>query len=259
MDIPRGEEVARNKKIRRIITGVLIVVVVVVTTVALSRLKPAAPTVDRATVLIDTVKRGELLREVHGLGTLVPEDIRWIPATTQGRVERRLLLPGMHVKADTVILELSNPELEQNLKDAELQLKAADADFTNLRKQLDTELLNQQAQAATIQALYHQAKLQAETDEQLLKEGLVSALNFKKSKLSAEEMATRNDIEQKRVAITAESAKARLAAQQAQVDQRRALYDLRKSQEDALKVRAGFDGVLQVVPVEVGQQVAPGT
>lgn len=259
MDIPRGEEVARNRRIRRIITGVLIVIVVVATTVALSRLKPAAPTVDRATVLIDTVKRGELIRQVRGLGTLVPEDIRWIPATTQGRVERRLLQPGTQVKADSVILELSNPELEQNLKDAELQLKAAEADYTNLQKQLDTELLNQQAQAATVQAAYNQAKLQAETDAELLKEGLVSELNFKKSKLSAEEWAKRNEIEQKRVVVQAESAKARLTAQQAQVDQRRALYELRKNQVGALKVRAGFDGVLQLVPVEVGQQVAPGT
>jgi HlyD family secretion protein len=259
MDIPRGEEVARRRRIRQIITGVLIVIVVVATTVALSRLKPAAPTVDRATVLIDTVRRGELIRQVRGLGTLVPEDIRWIPATTQGRVERRLLQPGTHVKADSVILELTNPELEQNLKDAELQLKAAQADYTNLQKQLDTELLNQQAQAATVQAAYNQAKLQAETDAELLKEGLVSELNYKKSKLTAEETAKRNEIEQKRVVVQAESAKARLTAQQAQVDQRRALYELRKNQVDALKVRAGFDGVLQLVPVEVGQQVAPGT
>jgi len=259
MDIPRGEEVARNRRIRRIITGVIIVVGVVATTFALSRLKPAAPTVDRAVVMIDTVKRGELLRQHRGLGTLVPEDIRWIPATTQGRVERRLVQPGTHVKADTVLLELSNPELEQNLQDAELQLKAAEADQANLRKQLETELLNQRAQAATVQANYHEAKLQAETDAQLSKEGLTSELNYKKSKLRAEELATRNEIELQRVAVTADAARARLAAQQAQVDQRHALYELRKKQVEALKVRPGMDGVLQVLPVEVGEQVAPGT
>jgi HlyD family secretion protein len=259
MDIPRGEEVARSKRIRRIVTGVIVVVVVAGTTYALSRLKPAAPTVDRGMIMIDTVKRGELLRQHRGLGTLVPEDTRWIPATTQGRVERRLVLPGTRVTAATIILELSNPELEQTMRDAELQLKAADADFTNLRKQLETELLNLQSQAASVQALYHQAKLQAETDEQLLKDGLVSELNYKRSKLTAEEMEKRNKIEQQRVAVQAESAKARLTAQQAQVDQRRAQYELRKSQVDALKVRAGLDGVLQVLPVEVGQQVAPGT
>ncbi len=257
MDIPR-ESMARQKMIRRIVSGAVLVVVIVLITVALSRLQPAAPSVDKSTLLIEPVKRGLMLRQVRGPGTLVPEEIRWIPAATQGRVERRLVLPGTSVKADTVILELSNPDVEQAYVDAELQLKAAEADTKNLRAQLDTDLLNQRAVAATVLSDFRQAKLQAEVDSQLAKEGLQSDLLLKKSVLRAEELKTRNEIEEQRLAIHEESVKARLAAQQAQVDQRRALYDLRKKQLDSLKVRSGVDGTLQLLPVDVGQQVTIG-
>jgi len=161
MDIPRQ---APNRRLRRVLYALIGVGVIALITVGVSRLKPAAPSVDRATVWIDTVKRGPMLRQVRGLGTLVPEEIRWIPATTEGRVERRLVQPGAVVKADTVLLELSNPELEQAALEAEMQLKAAEAEYTNLRVQLESQLLTQRAQAATVQADYHQAKLRATGD-----------------------------------------------------------------------------------------------
>jgi HlyD family secretion protein len=259
VDIQRGEEVKKAKQRKRIIMVALLVVGVATVTFALSRLKPAAPTVDRATVWLDTVKRGEMLRQVRGLGTLVPEEIRWIPATTQGRVERIILRPGALVKADSVILELSNPELEQEAVDAELQMKVAQAGYENLKVQLESQLLTLRSDVARAQADFTQNKLQAEADEALYKDGLVSKHVRDLSSNRAAESTTRFDLEKKRLENFAESMKAQLAAQQAQVEQRRAFYDLRRTQLDKLRVRAGFGGVLQALPVEVGQQVAPGT
>jgi HlyD family secretion protein len=258
MDIARPD-MARKRRIKRITYGVIAAVVVLGVTVALSRLEPAPPSVDRSVVLLDTVQRGELLRQVRGLGTLVPEDIRWVAAVTQGRVERIVLRPGASVTPDAVILELSNPELERQVVDAEWQLKAAEASYQNLRVQLESQLLNQRAAAATVQADYHQAKLQAEVDEQLARDGLTSELNLRRSKLRAEELETRWDLEQQRLAIAAEAVEAQLAVQSAAVAQQRALYAQRRRERDMLRVRAGIHGVLQQVPVEVGQQVAPGT
>jgi HlyD family secretion protein len=228
-------------------------------TYGLSRLKPAAPSVDKATVWIDTVKRGPMLLEVRGLGTLVPEEILWIPATTDGRVVRRLVLPGVHLKADSVILELKNPELEQAALDAEWQLKAAQAEYNSLKAQLDSQLLDQRATAATIQAEYRQAVLNAEKDAALAQAGLGAELNSKLSRAKADELTTRNQIEQDRLSVSAASAKAQLEAQKAKVEQLRALYELKRAQLDRLQVRAGAEGVLQELLVEVGQQVAVGT
>lgn len=258
MDIPRPSA-ARRRRLRRVLYGLIGLGAIVLITVGVSRLKPAAPTVERATVWIDTVRRGPMLRQVRGLGTLVPEKIRWIPAITEGRVERRLVQPGAVVKVETVLLELSNPELEQAALEAEMQLKAAEAEYTNLRVQLESQLLTQQAQAAAVQAEYRQAKLQAEANEELAKDRLISELMLKLSKVRAEELAARFEIEQKRSSILSESVKAQLAAQQARVEQLRALFELRRSQVEALRVRAGIGGVLQQVLVEVGQQVTPGT
>ncbi len=257
MDIPRPSA-ARAKRIRHSLYAIGVVILIPLVTIGLSRLKPAAPSVERATLLIDTVKRGEMLRQVRGLGTLVPEDIRWIPAMTEGRVERRLLRPGAVVSADSVILELSNPDLERQVVDAEWQLKAAEAEYTNLQVQLESDLLNQRAAAATVQADHRQAALQADVDEQLVKDGLTSQLNLKRSKVRAEELATRVELDQKRLEIASEAVKAQLAVQEARVEQLRALYELRRKQFDSLHVRAGVAGVLQLVPVEEGQQVAPG-
>ncbi|HEX5733147.1 MAG TPA: HlyD family efflux transporter periplasmic adaptor subunit [Blastocatellia bacterium] len=258
MDIPR-KSAGRKRQVKRIIYSLAAIIAIGAITVGVSRLKPAAPTVERSTVWIDTVKRGPMLRQVRGLGSLVPEEIRWIPATTQGRVERILVKPGAEVRADTVLIELTNPEAEQAAIEATSQLKAAEAEYISLRVQLERRFLDQKATAATVQADFSQAKLQAEVNEELAKQGLISQLNLKVSKVRAEEMATRNSIEEKRLSITSEEVKAQLAVQQERVSQMRALAQLRHSQVADLLVRASIDGVLQQMPVEVGQSVTPGT
>jgi HlyD family secretion protein len=258
VDIPR-QGVARRKRIRRSIYAVVALTSIVLITIGVSRLKPAAPSVDRATVWVDTVKRGEMLRQVRGSGTLVPEEIRWIPAYTQGRVERILLRPGAAVSAETVILELSNPELEQAVLEAELNLRSAEAQYENRRAELESALLNQEAGAAQVEAAYRQAALQLEADDELYKDGLVSELQLKRSRSSADELRTRLDIEGRRLEIARRGLTSQLAPQQAQVDSLRTTYQLRRRQREDLRVRAGAQGVLQVVPVEVGQQVGPGT
>ena len=257
MDIPRPS-VARQKRIRRTIFAVVGLIVLVLVTVALAQLKPAAPTVEFGSVWPDSVKRGSMLRQVRGPGTLVPEDIRWIPAVTEGRVERRLALPGTVVEPSTGILELSDPRVQQEALDAEYQLRGAEADLTSMKVRLQNELLQQQSAAADIQAQYHRARITAEANEQLSKEGLQSNVTTQISRVEADELANRNRIEQERLKIRGDSAAAQLAAEEARVAQRRALYGLRRSQLEALKVRAGIAGVLQIVPVEVGQRVSVG-
>jgi HlyD family secretion protein len=258
MDIARPSNL-RRIRLRRIAYGAIALVAVLLITLGLSRLKPAAPGVERATLWIDTVKRGPLVREVRGSGTLVPEDIRWIPATTQGRVERILLQPGTAVTADSVILELVNPQLDQELQDAELKVEAAQATLQNLRVQAQNDYLQQKAAAAGIAAEHNKAQMQAEMNEALAGRQLVSALSLRQSKMDAEQLAIRDDIAHQQLASYEESIRARVAVQQSQVDQARAVSRLKQRQRDDLKVRAGLDGILQRVPVEVGQQVAPGT
>jgi len=228
-------------------------------TLGLSRLRPAAPTVDRSTVWTDEVKRGPMLREVRGLGTLVPEDIRWIPAQTDSRVDRWVLRPGAIVKPNSVIMELSDPTLQRDALDAEFQLKGAEADYANLQVQVNSELMNQKANEAAVRSDYEQAHLQHDVDEKLFKEGIGSDHIRNLSKVREEQLGIRVQLEGERTKVAADSAKARLAAQQAKINQQKALYQLKKSQLDALHVRAGIDGVLQLVPVEVGQRVTPGT
>ena len=259
VDIQRPASVARNKKIRRIVFAAVAIVVIGLITVALSRLKPAAPTVERATVWVDSVKRGPMVRQVRGLGTLVPEEIRWIPAVTDGRVERILIYPGTPVGPESVMLELSNPTQAQALLEAEQQLKGAEAQLLNLRSQMQNEVLAQEAAAATAAADYRSAKLQAEADAQLASEGLVSSLTTKLSQVKAENLEGRDKTEQKRLLQMKESVQARLAGQQAEVDRLLALLSLRRSQMSSLKVRPGMAGMLQQVEVQVGQQVTPGT
>lgn len=256
MDIPRPS-IARSKRIKRIVYSAIGLVVVVSVTFGLSRLKPAAPEVDAGTVWRDVVKRGPMMIQERGLGTLVPEDLLWIPAVTEGRVVKRLL-PGITVKSDTVLVVMRNPQLEQATLDAQWQLKQAEADFNSLRAKLDSQLLDQKATAATVQSDYRQAQLTADKDTQLVKLGLGADLNRKLSEAKADELKTRNKIEDERVAVLTESVNAQLAAQQAKVEQLRALYNLKKTQLDELTVRAGAEGVLQEVPVEPGQQVAAG-
>lgn len=258
MDIAR-KNVVRNRKIRNFIYGVMIIAGVISVSFGLSRLKPASPTVDRASIWVDKVKQGSMLRQVRGLGTLVPEDILFIPATTQGRVDKILVRPGAAVTKETLIIVLTNPELEQAVQDVDLQLKGSKADYANLRVKLESQKLDQRAVAASVQADYNQAKLQAAANEELYKKGLLSELQYKLAKNKADELSTRCDIEEKRIAISSESTEAQLAAQQAKIDQLQALYQLKRNQLDSLNVRAGSDGVLQQLSVEVGQQVTPGT
>jgi HlyD family secretion protein len=258
VDIARPSQ-ARKKKIRRILIASGTLAAVLLITAGLSRLRPAAPSVDSATLVIDTVKRGPMLRQVRGLGTLVPEEVRWIPAISEGRVERLVVLAGTPVKADTVILELSNPELELQALDAESQLRAAEAALIELKVRLESQHLDQEAAAARVKADFHQAKLRADADGELSKNGLIAEINLKVSQVTAEELGNRNRIEQKRLEISDEAIRAQMAVQEAQVEQRRALARLRRRQFLDLKVRAGLDGVLQQLPVEVGQRVTPGT
>ncbi|MGE0887194.1 MAG: HlyD family secretion protein [Blastocatellales bacterium] len=258
MDKPRDKSVARNRKIRRAVYFVLALGAVGAVSVALARLKPAAPTVERSTVIIDTVKQGQMLRNVRGLGTLVPEEIVWIPAVTSGRVEKRLVQPGTTVTPDTIIFELSNQELQQQLQDAELQFKSAEAEYNNRKVELETQLLNQKASAATVESDYQVAKMEADSYEQLVKDGLYSDLQYKQKLTKANELKTRNELEKKRIAMTTEAMKTQLAVSQSTLDQRRALVELRRKQVADLRVRAGMFGVLQQLAVEVGQQVTPG-
>ncbi|MGE3276328.1 MAG: efflux RND transporter periplasmic adaptor subunit [Vicinamibacterales bacterium] len=261
MDIQRPASVARKKKLRRISLAVAAVLVIGLVSVVLARLQPAAPSVDRATVWVEPVKRGSMLRQVRGLGTLVPVDEarRWVPASTQGRVERIILRPGAQVEPDTVILELSDPQAQQALDDAEQQLRAAEADYASLEARLETERLNQRSVAASVEADFEQAKLEREVNTDLAKDGLVSNLVLKQSVVRSESLATRLKLEQQRLEVAEENVKQQLLAQQARIDQLRSLFDLRRSQVRNLQVRAGMSGVLEQVPVEVGQQVAPGT
>ena len=258
MDIPRPSN-ARAKLIRRIVLGAAAVLLIGGVTYGLSRLRPAAPTVDRATVWSDEVKRGPMLRELRGIGTLIPEDIQWIPAQTEAQVDRIVLRPGAIVKSDSIILELSNLTLKRDALDAEYQLKAAEADYANLKVQVNSELLNQKAAEAGVRSEYEQAKIQHAVDEKLTADGIGSTVTAELSKVKEEQLAVRVQLEADRTKNTADAAQARLQAQMSHVDQQRALYELRHAELEALHVRAGLNGVLQLVPVEVGQHVLPGT
>ena len=258
MDIARPDA-KKKKKIRRIIYIAAAVVLIPLVTYALSKLKPAAPTVDSATVWTDTVKRGPMLREVRGLGTLVPETIRLIPAATDGQVVQRNLLPGTPLKADTVILEMNNPELQQTALDAEYQMKGAEANLEQTKALLQNQLMDKRTQAASVSSAYHTAVLDKDTNEQLAANGLVSDLIYKKSQVVAEELAKQDELAQKEVETFSNSIASQVAVQQASLDQKRAMYNLKKSQLDQLKIRPGIDGVLQELDVEVGQKVLQGT
>jgi HlyD family secretion protein len=257
MDIQRPSN-ARAKKIRRIVYGTIALILVGGVTYGLSKLKPAAPSVDAGTVWSDTVKRGPMLREVRGLGTLVPEDIRWVAAQTDAHVDKWVLRPPAIVKPDSIIMELSDPAVQRDAVDAEYQLKGAEADLANLRVQVNSDLMSQKATEASVRSDYEQARIQHDTDEKLVKEGLTSQLIEQKSRVTVEQLKIRVELEGERTKIATDSANAKLAAQQAKVEQMKALYGLKRSQMEALHVRAGIDGVLQLLPVDVGQHVTPG-
>jgi len=258
LDIARPED-KRKKRVRRYIYVGTTLVVVVVITAALSRLKPAAPSVDRSTIWTDTVKRGPMLREVRGLGTLVPETVWVIPAATDGRVEKRYLLPGTPAKARTIILDLSNPQLEQEALDAQYQLRGAQAAYEQTKAQLENQLMDKRTQAAAVSSQFRTAEMARDSYERLGKLGLKADLDVKTSEVQAEELAKQNDLAQQEVQTFENSITPQLAVQQANIDQKRALYELKKSQVEQLHVRAGVDGILQELDVDVGQRVAQGT
>ena len=258
MDIVRTGIVEKKKK-QRIIAGSIGFVALAGITLGIAQLKPAAPVVERSTVWVDVVKRGPMLRQVRGTGTLVPEIVRWIPAATEARVEKVLVQPGEAVNPDTVLLELSDPEQVQRTLNAELQLRAAESEYVNLEAELESERLRQEAEAARLKAEYEAARLRANADEALAKEQLLPEITRKISQQSADELRNRYELEQRRIIAGANASRARLAARRSQVQQLRSMYELQRTQLASLQVRAGIKGVLQQIGVEVGQRVPAGT
>jgi HlyD family secretion protein len=258
VDIARSPEVKRKKKIRRAIYGALTVLAIAAITIGVSRMRPAAPSVDRATVWVDTVKRGPFIRQVRGSGTLIPENIRWIPATTSGRVERIVLRPGAMVTPKTVILEMSNPDLQQSVMEAQLAYGSAQAAFENKKAELQSALLNQEAAVTTLESQYNQAVLTLEANEELYKDKLISEITLKQSRSLEKDLKNQLTVGRQRLEIAKAGLKSQLAPQESDVNQRKAALDLRARQLEDLKVKAGMQGVLQLVPVEVGAQVQAG-
>lgn len=258
MDIARPDIAAARKR-KRLIWSAAGVILFALAAFGISRLEPAAPSVDAGTVWIETVKRGPMVREVRGTGTLVPESIRWIPAVTEGRVDAILVHPGTLVSADTVILDLNDPQQVQASLDAELRSRAADAELRSLEARLESQNLEQQSLLGRTRSEYEQARLRANADEELARQGLVADINRQISRKAADELEKRVEFEQQRLAALQSSIAAQIASQGAAVEQVRAIETLQKSRTDSLRVRAGIDGVLQQIAVEVGQRVTPGT
>ena len=259
MDIKRPRKSKLKKRLRMTLVIAAVLAALGGLAFGLSRLKPAAPTLDRSTAVIDTVKRGQMRREVRGIGTLVPQLVRFVPAPSEGRVEKIPVQPGVVVGDDTVIVELSNPKVEQEAMDAGFQVKAAEADKESLRTRLESDSMTQQSIIAGINSEYSQAKLQLDTDEVLGKQGLVPDLLLKISRMHVLALGNRLKVEEQRLAVNAKSVKAQINAQESRISQLRALATLKRSQASSLQVRAGTSGVLQEVSVQVGQQLTPGT
>jgi HlyD family secretion protein len=261
MDIVRDESVKKKKRQKQTLMIVVAVVVVLGATLGVSRLKPALQSVDINTVWPDTVKRGSMLRQVRGLGSLVPipEDVRLIPAETDVHVERILILPGTPVKPDSLIMELSNPQVEQEALSADLDLRSAEAEYHNTKAKIDSDLMSLRSGAATVEADYANAKRDADANRELRKIGVLSESALQASLAKEKELATRMKIEEERIAESTKAITTQLAVQQATIDQKKALAALKHRQKDSLRVRAAISGVLQEVPVQVGQRLAQGT
>ena len=256
MDIPR-KDLVRKRRIRRIIYSVVAVVAMGAITFGLSRLEPASPTVD-GSPFIDTVKRGDMVLDVRGLGTLVPENILLVPARDQGRVEQRYLLPGEQVEPDTILFRLSNPQLEQDVFDTEVEIRAAEADYANLEVQLETETLSQRVNASSVESSYEQAQTEFMAQKQMAEKGLTDQVTLTKARVMAEQLKTSVQLEKERAAIREKAVQAQLAASRARIEQQKRLLELRKEKLGRLIVRAGTTGVLQQLEVEVGEVVSPG-
>ena len=257
MDKPRIGY-ARKKRIRQITIGVGALIGITVLAWALTKLEPSAPSVDSAVVFADTVKRGEMLRQVRGIGTLVPKSIVLIAAGDAGRVERRQIQPGQPVQPGTILVELSSPQMQLEYLDAEAQLRGAQAELANLHAQHEDARLTQESVTADIEGQFLQAKAQYEAELQLSKAGLIDQVTLAKSPVSVEQMEKRFHLERAREEARKPSVEAQLAAQNARIEQLNALVTFRREKLDMLRVRSGMRGVLQAMEVEVGQLVAPG-
>jgi len=272
MDIQRGRNVRRHRILKRAVVAVLALGALCATGFAVMRLQPAVPTVERASIYPGSVKRGPMLREVRGPGKLVAEEVLWVPAAADGRVVKINVYPGSMVQPDTILMELDNPELRQQTLDAEFALRAAEASYTDLSVQLKTQLFDRKSAAAQVSSDYKDAAIRADRDLKLEKEGLISKLDAAISDNKADQLKIRDDLEDQRLRIIDESARAQLAVQQVRIEQARTLYELKRGQLDQLKVRAGAGGVIAqlgasvpsgaavaVTYLEVGQKVTAGT
>ncbi len=258
MDKPRFG-VARAKKIRRILLLVIFVMVASAGTYGLSKLKPARPSVERAVLWLDKVKRGPLLFDIHGTGSLVAQEFRWIPATRDGLIEKVNVRIGDTIGPNTIVAELSNPDLVQSLTEAELQIKVAEAELLSTRAEHQNAAISQQIQLANLEHTAERLQLDADTEDELAENGLTSQLTVRRAHLAAKNAAEQVQQEKQRLGVTARANAAAIAAREARLDQLRAAYDLKKRQVWELNIRAGVSGVLQQVSIEVGQRVSAGT
>ncbi|MGY8654023.1 MAG: HlyD family secretion protein [Verrucomicrobiia bacterium] len=262
MDVARPD-IARKKKRRRAVYIVLLVALAAVVTVGLAKLEPAAPGVDEDAVWMDTVKRGEMVRQVRGNGTLVPEKIQFVLGDVAGRIEDILVEPGIAVTTNTVLMILSNPDLVQAVFDAELAVKSSEAQKTQLEVNLETTKLNRQATLAKAKADYEIAEFEAKANEDLYKDGLVSELEAKRLRNRADDLKNRYDIELKGEAMSERTAEAQLAVRDADIVKMKAALAIKKDDVVKLKILAGYEGVLQQIgdsqELEIGQRVGTGT
>jgi HlyD family secretion protein len=258
MDIVRADLKVKKRR-KQWLIGAAIGLLVLGATLGVARLKPAAPLVERSSVWLDTVKRGEMLREVRGPGTLVPKEIRWITAETNARIERIVVKPGAQVKADTVLLELSNPEVQEQLAGAQSAVAAARADNAAKKMALENQVLDQKANFAQVQSDYESSRLEAEAKNDLAKKGVIPMIQYRQIELTAEQRKVRLGIERERIAKFADSVRAQIEADNARLHQLETTLALRQRQAESLQLKAGIAGVLQQVPVQEGQQVVAGT
>ena len=263
MDIARPDLLQKRKRRLWIVSGV-VVVLIAVALLAVSRLKPAAPTVDRSTIWPDTVKRGDLTIQVRGsTGSLVPREdsIELIPAQTDATVVRIRVLPGAKVTPDTILMDLADPQLQQELLNAQLALKAAQADYKSLQASLQSTLMDKKTAAAQVNSDFTQDQLQAQSDKALYDLGVISGLAYSKSKNTADQLTTQHQLSQQQLDVNQRAIEVQLASAQTKIDQAKALLDLYQKQSAALQVRAGISGVLSplATPVQVGQHVTAGT
>jgi HlyD family secretion protein len=258
VDIKRDPAILKKKRMRQTAFAVAGVLAIIMVTVAVAQLKPAAPTVERSTVWIDTVKRGPMTRAVRGAGRLVPEDIRWITATTSGRVEQIVLKPGAQVQVGSVIAILSNPQLQQQVEQARLSWQTAQANLINRRAELDRAILTQQSELANLQQQRQQAQSELEAEEGLAKEGLSQAIQLKARRSAVAVLTNRVELAQKSLAMAEEGRQSQLAPQIADVNNRAAEYQLRRRELGDLHVKSTMAGQLQALPIEVGASVGAG-